>query len=60
MKKMKWMLVFVITITTISTILCAPSWSEFRITTNTSDQQTPAIYGNVVVWVDLRNDKEKR
>jgi beta propeller repeat protein len=58
MKKIKWLLMSVIIITMTSSILCATSWSEFWITTNTSDQQNPAIYGNIVVWEDFRYGKD--
>jgi beta propeller repeat protein len=29
--------------------------NEFSITTNPSNQRSPAIYGNIVVWTDYRN-----
>jgi len=29
--------------------------SEFPITTDSADQRNPAIYGNMVVWMDQRN-----
>ena len=33
----------------------APKITEKRITTNTSDQWSPVIYGNKIAWEDFRN-----
>ena len=33
----------------------APKITEKRITTNTSEQWSPVIYGNKIAWQDLRN-----
>ena len=32
--------------------------NEFQITTDVKDQRSPAIYGDIVVWVDERNGNE--
>lgn len=31
---------------------------EFQITTDSSDQRNPAVYGDIVVWTDDRNNNE--
>ncbi|MEN6379581.1 MAG: hypothetical protein ABFD15_08395 [Methanofastidiosum sp.] len=55
MKKFKILFVIVVlAFATFSTVLGTRVLSEERITTNTKDQDDPAIYGDIVVWSDYR------
>ena len=57
MKKIKILFVIVVlAFATFSTVLGTRVLSEERITTDTKDQDDPAIYGDIVVWQDERND----
>ena len=43
-------------LSTISAIMGTQVLSEERLTTDSSGQYTPAIYGDIVVWTDYRNN----
>ena len=55
-KSLKVLLILVVLgFSTFSAVLGTKVLSEERITTDTSDQVHPAIYGDIVVWQDNRN-----
>lgn len=40
---------------TIAEYQISPSIAEAQITTNTEGQESPAVYGDIIVWEDIRN-----
>ncbi len=52
--KGKLMVIFIAVIT-LPVILSLESSYEFSICANSSDQQAPAVYGDIVIWQDNRN-----
>lgn len=46
-----------VSITAFISVAANAEWVEFQITTNTANQDFPAIYGDTVVWEDQRNSK---
>jgi len=57
MKKIKILFVIVVlAFSTFSAVLGTRVLSEERITTDEGGQDDPAIYGDIVVWSDYRND----